>query len=189
MRIANLMTESSVILSLGARTKEEVIDELIAVLSDEDQVRDAAQLRDAIITREVYESTGIGQGVAIPQATTAAVYDVNLVYGYSEAGLDYESMDDQLAHFFFLIVAPPKRSEDQMDVLSRLAACLGEPAFRANLADAVTPQQVLDVIVAQENALYPRMDTPESIAEDNVEIPLLDRVTNSIAEWWGNNRD
>jgi hypothetical protein len=48
-------------------------------------------------------TTGIGEGIAIPHAKVSAVKSPAIAFGKSKAGVDYQSLDMQPAHLFFMI--------------------------------------------------------------------------------------
>jgi len=47
----------------------------------------------AVLEREQIESTGIGDGIAIPHARTDAVEDICICLGTSLKGIDYNAID------------------------------------------------------------------------------------------------
>ena len=46
------------------------------------------------------------EGIAIPHAKVAAVKSPAIAFGKSKEGVDYQSLDGQPAHLFFMIAAP-----------------------------------------------------------------------------------
>lgn len=61
-------------------------------------------------------------------------------------GVDYESLDDEPAHLFFLIAAPAGGANVHLEVLSRLSRMLMDDDFRDNLMKAQTPEEYLAII-------------------------------------------
>ena len=61
----------------------------------------------AICHREETMSTGIGFGVAIPHATSNVVAERVMAMGRSSVGIDFASIDGQLAKVVVLMILPP----------------------------------------------------------------------------------
>lgn len=142
MRITDLMIEPVMILDLRSITKEAVIDELIASLNKSGRINDAAAFKQAILAREAQSSTGIGEGIAMPHAKTSAVNQPTIVFGKSSAGVEYESLDEQPAHFFFMIAVPEGESNLHLQALKVLSRMLLDADFLAKLRDVRTPAEV-----------------------------------------------
>lgn len=142
MRITDLMIEPVMILDLRSATKEAVIDELIASLNKSGRINDAYAFKQAILAREAQSSTGIGEGIAMPHAKTSAVNQPTIVFGKSSRGVEYESLDEQPAHFFFMIAVPEGESNLHLQALKVLSRMLLDADFLGRLRDVKTPAEV-----------------------------------------------
>ncbi|NGZ74028.1 PTS fructose transporter subunit IIABC [Saccharibacillus alkalitolerans] len=142
MRITDLMIEPVMILDLKSITKEAVIDELIASLNKSGRINDAAAFKQAILAREAQSSTGIGEGIAMPHAKTSAVNEPTIVFGKSSPGVEYESLDEQPAHFFFMIAVPEGESNLHLQALKQLSRMLLDADFLGRLREVKTPAEV-----------------------------------------------
>lgn len=105
MKITDLLKLDTIIINLQSVTKQEVIDELSGKLAEADRLNDVDGFKAAILKREEQSTTGIGEGIAIPHAKTNAVKIPAICFGKSVSGVDYESLDGQPAHLFFMIAA------------------------------------------------------------------------------------
>lgn len=159
MNISELLKKDTMILDLKAQRKEAVIDELIGQLSAAGRLNDVKAYKEAIMAREQQSTTGIGEGIAIPHAKTAAVKTPSIAFGRSEAGVDYESLDGQPAHLFFMIAASEGANNAHLETLSRLSRMLLDEAFRQRLLAARNEEEILaavdekEAVLAQEDAL------------------------------------
>lgn len=150
MRITELLTSSTVILNLQAKTKAAAIDELVNKLNEAGKLTDKAKFKEAILAREAQSTTGIGEGIAIPHAKTSAVKVPAIAFGRSKEGVDYEALDGQPSHLFFMIAAPEGANNAHLETLSRLSSMLMNPAFRSKIEKASTVNEVLAAIDEQE---------------------------------------
>lgn len=163
IRIADLLKPETIVLSLSATAKEAVLDELIEQLDKAGRLNDKDGMKQAILAREAQGSTGIGEGIAIPHAKTAAVKTPAIAYGFSKEGVDFDSLDQQKAHLFFMIAATEDANQAHLATLAKLAQMLMDESFRQELMKAETKDQVLAIITRKEKELQ---GENESVAED-----------------------
>lgn len=153
MKITDLLTKDTILLSLNAQSKEGVIDELIEKLHAAGKLKDKEEYKKAILARESQSTTGIGEGIAIPHAKTSAVREPAIAFGRSAEGIDYESLDGQNAHLFFMIAAYEGANNDHLATLSRLSSFLMDAEFRAKLDSAATAEEILQAIDSKEKEM------------------------------------
>lgn len=152
MKIKDIMLKELMILPLTADTKQGVIAEMAARLHDEGLIDDLELFREGILNREAQTSTGIGDGIAMPHAKNAAVKRPAVVFAKSETGVDYDSLDGQPAHLFFMIAAPDNANDVHLQVLASLSRLLLDPGLIADLKQATTADEVEALFGAAERA-------------------------------------
>lgn len=150
MKITQLLTEDTIILDVAATAKQAVLEELTAQLDSAGKLADPKQFIADILERESQSTTGIGDGIAIPHAKSTAVKAPAIAFGRSIGGLDFESLDGQPAHLFFMIAASEGANDDHLEALSRLATFLMDSKFRDRVMAATTKQQVLEAVTEKE---------------------------------------
>ncbi|WP_375089170.1 fructose-specific PTS transporter subunit EIIC [Peribacillus sp. RS7] len=150
MKITDLLKLDTIIINLESVTKQAVIDELSGKLAEADRLNDVEGFKAAILKREEQSTTGIGEGIAIPHAKTNAVKIPAICFGKSVNGVDYESLDGQPSHLFFMIAASEGANADHLETLSRLSSLLMDDKFRARLISASSGEEVLDIINQKE---------------------------------------
>ena len=64
----------------------------------------------------------------------------------SKEGVDYQSLDMQPAHLFFMIAAPEGGAQTHLDALAKLSGILMDENVREKLIHAESPEQVLQII-------------------------------------------
>ena len=94
------------------------------------KLSDIAQFKEAIHNRESQSTTGIGEGIAIPHAKVATVKSPAIAFGKSKEGVDYQSLDGQPAHLFFMIAAPEGGAQTHLDALAKLSGILMDDKVR-----------------------------------------------------------
>jgi len=174
MRITELLKIDTVLIDLNSSSKMSVIDELIQVLDQAGKLNDQQQFKEAILTREGQSTTGIGEGIAIPHAKTAAVKTPAIAFGRSKDGIDYESLDGQPAHLFFMIAASEGANNAHLETLSRLSSLLMDEEFRGSLLSANDANEIIQLIDQKEKSLNDEKE--ETVIEDSSR-PLVLAVT------------
>ena len=148
MRLRDFFAPDSVDLNLAATTKGEALQALVALLHVDADT--AATLVKLLERREQLGSTGVGRGIAIPHCRAAVIPQLRLAFGRVPAGLPYDSIDGQLVHHLFLIVAPPVEvSNLYLPVLGRLAQFAKDPAIPGQLAALSSAQDFFELLDAR----------------------------------------
>ncbi|MCF8061955.1 MAG: PTS sugar transporter subunit IIA [Deltaproteobacteria bacterium] len=142
MKLSELLDESNIITDLKALDKKGVLEELVdAVINHEPSIEKHALVK-VLLERERLGSTGIGDGVAIPHGKYHGISQPLISFGRSRGGLDFESMDGQPAHLFFLLVAPENSANVHLKVLATIARILKNSAFRKALMEARSEEEI-----------------------------------------------
>lgn len=162
MRITELLTKKTMILDLESSSKDQVINELSEKLDSAGHLQDLQGFKKAIHARENESTTGIGEGIAIPHAKNAAVKAPAIVFGRSEVGIDYQSLDGQPAHLFFMIAATEGANQTHLEALSRLSSFLMDTEFRKGLLKARSEEEVLQAFDQKEEENEETAEVEES---------------------------
>jgi len=132
-------------LDLSSTNRDDVLEELVALLANSDKVSDNTDaILKAIREREELASTGLGFGVALPHARAKGVKGMVIAFGRSEEGIDFHSLDKKPVHLFFAIVVPDTAINTHLTALGKLSYLLKDQENRQLLLDATFPQEVLD---------------------------------------------
>lgn len=146
MKITQLIQEETIILDVEANTKEQVMEELADKLDAADKLVDKKKFIEEIWQREKQGSTGIGDGVAIPHAKTNAVKEPAIVFGRSKAGIDFDALDGEPSHLFFMIAASEDATTSHLDTLAELSSMLMDESFRKELLAADSEQAIISLL-------------------------------------------
>ena len=130
MKIMEILVRDAVILNLGVRSKREVL-----------------------LEREGLQSTGIGEGVAIPHGKLTGLDRLVASFARSAEGVDFDSIDGQLTHHFFLLVVPEHSGGRYLKALARISRFFRDPSFRQRLGTAETAADVIRAIEEEDQKL------------------------------------
>ncbi len=145
MLLREFLREEAINLALAAKAKDDVLKELIKLLKLDE--KSDAMLYKMLKRRENLGSTGIGRGIAIPHCRSLVVNTLRVAFGRRLEGVEYKSIDEQPAQFFFLIVAPPLEVSNQyLPVLGKIAQLAKEADVPARLAAIKTAGEFLQLV-------------------------------------------
>lgn len=145
MELREFFSEDAVALDLQGETKDDVLREMIGLLGVDEKARGI--LFKMLKRRENLGSTGVGRGIAIPHCRSLVINRLRVAFGRSTSGVDFKSVDDQPARYFFLIVAPPLEVSNQyLPVLGRIAQFAKEDDVTTRLARIETPVEFLALL-------------------------------------------
>lgn len=144
--VETVLTTELISLETPPAEKEACIEFLLDLAVDAGRVTDREAALEALLAREEQTTTGVGKGIGIPHAKTAAVTRPTVAFTRSDDGIDFGAMDDSLAHLVFLILVPEAGADDHLAILSSLSRSLMHDDVRDALYDAETPARVREVV-------------------------------------------
>jgi len=153
MKIMDILIGDAVILDLVSETKDEVLEEMSQALSKADVGIDADRLLEVLVEREALQSTGIGEGVAIPHGKLPGLDRLVASFARSVEGIDFQSIDGQATQLFFLLVVPEHSGGQHLKALARISRFFRDAAFRKKLLDAERLEQIFGA-VEEEDAKF-----------------------------------
>lgn len=149
MAVVNLIEEDIIKIPLEAKTKPDVIKELVDVLKKAGKIEDAESVFRAVMLRENMGSTGLEKGIAVPHAKTHKVNNLVLAIGVSPEGVDFDSLDGEPSKLFFLLIATPQQAGPHIEALSEIARLTRSSNFCKLLLNAKTPKEIVEIFSAQ----------------------------------------
>ena len=153
MKIMDILVKEGVILDLASDTKDAVLEEMARSVSAAEPSLNADRLLEVLVDREALQSTGIGDGVAIPHGKIAGLERLVASFARSVKGVDFESIDGQPTHHFFLLVVPEHSGGQYLKALARISRFFRDAAFRQQLTEAKALEDVLRAIQEEDAKL------------------------------------
>jgi PTS system fructose-specific IIC component len=150
LKISDYLKLEAIIMEIKAKEKIAAINELVDHMVAKKLVSDGKEFIKALAKRENLESTGIGDGIAIPHARTDAVEDLILAFARSPKGIDFSSIDGKPSHIIFLIASPEGKKSEYIMALAKLSRLLRKHPVRELLRDAKNPKEIMDIIKKNE---------------------------------------
>ncbi len=153
MNIMGFLADQAVSADVRSQNKEEITRELVGLLVKAGTVkeRDTNKLVQILLNRESLGSTGIGQGVAIPHGKSDCVNKLVAAFGVSRSGVNFDSLDGEPVHLFFLLVAPEDSAGPHLKALARISRLLKDKHFRDSLRAAKDEKAIVKIIREEDD--------------------------------------
>lgn len=110
------------------------------------------QIRDILEEREKLQSTGIGDGVAVPHGTIEGAQGQVGALLLCPGGVDFDAVDDQPAKILFGVVGP-RQAVEHLKVLARISRVLRNGEFRSRLLAEREPAEAYQLLRIEDEAL------------------------------------
>jgi Kef-type K+ transport system membrane component KefB len=142
LRLVSVMSPKHFQRSLAATTRFDAIRELTALAARNSDLN-GEHVEALAWEREQVAATGIGNGIALPHARVAGLMQPLVVVGVSDAGLDFDAPDGQLAHIVLLLLTPEENPTAQLDLSANIAELFREPGVLEHVMRARTYTEFL----------------------------------------------
>ncbi len=153
MKFANFMSRKAIRPTLKAAEKADLIREMTGALQEAGEFAEEehASIVKAILKREELGSTGIGRGVAVPHTKHPSVDKLIGTVGVSPEGVDFNSLDGEKVHLFFLLISPPDRPGDHLRALENISRQLRDDTFCKFLKQSKTVEDIQQLLDEADN--------------------------------------
>lgn len=148
MRLVEILAEDRVVVARGLADKEAALRAVARLLANGASVSDAV-VRSVLEEREALQSTGIGDGVAIPHGFLGELASQVAALMVVPEGVAFDAIDGRPAKIILGVVGPKKGMHAQVEhlrILARVSKVLREPGLRDKLigaADSATVYQLI----------------------------------------------
>jgi len=148
MKLAKYLKLSQINVELQAENKSAVLEVLVQILVENGQLLGemVEEVMNKLTERESLTSTGLGYGVGLPHVKTDAVDKIQIVFGRSTKGIDFDALDGNLVHFFFLILAPNTLTDEYLKVISAISGLMKDENIRRRLILAQGAEEIFKII-------------------------------------------
>lgn len=138
----NFLSPDRVVL-LDYASKHDVLVMMSEVLAKAPQVKNSAELLDAILKREALMSTAVGRGIAIPHVRLSSVTDLVMAVGISKRDiLDFDALDGNPVRLVFMIAAANNQHDYYLQTISHFSAKLRNEELKSSLLNSTDPAEV-----------------------------------------------
>ena len=160
MKLADFIVPEAIISDLRASTKEGAVREMVDALHAAGCLGEADResVVKGILGREQLGSTGIGDGVAMPETRLPAVARLVGSIALSRSGIEFDALDGEPVQIFFLVVSPlsqPGALERFEQAVLLFCRLLRREGFLDRLRRAGTREEIIGLLAeADRDSLW-----------------------------------
>jgi PTS system nitrogen regulatory IIA component len=135
-----------------------------------------AEIEGALLEREQLQSTGIGEGVAIPHGALPNLAEQVAALLIVPEGVEFQAIDGAKVNILFGVITPKRASGEHLKTLARVSRLLRHKDFRSTLVASKSPEDVFELVAQGENDTLtipapPRDYTASAGSPDSVPPP------------------
>jgi len=150
MKISDILVRDASILDLVSTTKDDLLAEMARSLAAAEPTLEAEALLNVLREREALQSTGIGEGVAIPHGKVPGLDRLVAAFARSTRGVDFDSIDGQPTQLLFLLIVPEQSGGQHLKALARISRFFRDASFREKLLGAGDLEEIFRAIEEED---------------------------------------
>jgi PTS system nitrogen regulatory IIA component len=110
----------------------------------------AEAIERVLMEREQLQSTGIGEGVAIPHGAMAQLESQCAALLVVPNGVEFQAIDGEKVTLLFAVIGPKRATGEHLKTLARVSRLLRNKGFRDHLIGAPDAKTAYDLIATEE---------------------------------------
>ncbi len=152
MTLNDILSGERVDVARGKRvqTKDDALRALSAMLASGGLGPSADEYLQVFCEREALQSTGIGDGVAIPHGALEALGGQIAAVLICPDGVPFEAIDDRPVRILFAVAGPKRATGEHLKTLARVSRLLRDAGFREKLLASAAAAEAFDLIRSAE---------------------------------------
>jgi PTS system nitrogen regulatory IIA component len=150
MKITDILVREASVLNLVSTSKDDLLGEMASALAMIEPHLEKGKLLEVLRERESLQSTGIGEGVAIPHGKVSGLDRLVATFARSRQGVDFDSIDGQPTQLFFLLVVPEQSGGQHLKALARISRFFRDASFREKLLEADEMEAIFKAIEEED---------------------------------------
>ena len=151
--LSSLLAPARVRIGLDAATKADVLRAVVALAATSPAVADAAALLADVEAREATLSTGVGEGLALPHARSAAVLASVAALATLAAPVEYDALDGAPVGLVLLLAGPLGDPGAHVRLLAHVSRLMSRAGVRARLLASTDADDFCAALAEAEAAM------------------------------------
>jgi PTS system nitrogen regulatory IIA component len=154
MRLSDILNAERILVDVDGsvvKTKSDALHRLSEMLSPAIGVG-VDEVEHLLLEREKLQSTGIGDGVAIPHCALDAAQAQALALLLCPRGVEFEAIDGEPVEIVFGVVGPKRATGEHLRTLARISRLLRDEQTRLRLLASPNAGAAYQLIDANESA-------------------------------------
>ena len=152
MKLSSIFNQDSIIVNLEAKSKKDVIDELLSYCIKLNYLTSSQKLNFHINENEKKFNSASGRGIAYHYHTSIEVKELVGILGISDDGINYDANDGLLCNYILLILEPKEQPDIHRKVINLFQEMINEPKIKSELIQANSKNDIENIILSWENS-------------------------------------
>lgn len=150
MALKEMFRQETSFFDVELSSKTDVLAFLAQKFKQAEIVDDYDQFLKALQDREAQDSTGMGDGIAIPHALNPTVKQATLGFLRLKTPIDWQSLDNQPVDLIFLIATNGIDGNEHLTALSSLSSYLVKPEYQEKFRLAKNFKELQSILVESQ---------------------------------------
>lgn len=152
VHIRDLARRDLVFVNIDGRDRTAILKRLALMVSEKGEVACSAdRLYESLWEREELQSTGVGDGVAIPHCKVRGLKEVVMAVATCSQNVDFDAPDGQPVRLVFLLLSPAKAAVVHLRSLAALSNWLRDQDDLAGRLVGRSADDIFAVLAADTN--------------------------------------
>ena len=145
MIVSEILSPEAILTSINASSKKRVLQE-ISIAAESFYGLNQTEVFLALQEREDLGPTGMGHGVAIPQARKSSLTTIKGKYAKLIKPLDFGSMDSQNVDLVFVLIAPHESGANHLKALAKISRILRNKSTCEKLRSTIDKSALYSIL-------------------------------------------
>lgn len=139
-----MLNENLVVFNLKANNKQQVFEKMTNLFFDNKVIQNKSKFIDAVNYREKIDTTGVGNGIAIPHGKSATVKKSAVAVAKLDQNIEWNSLDGKPVKYVFLLAIPESGDKEHLKILSEIAEKLMDENVVNDLHNAKNSKDIIN---------------------------------------------
>ncbi|WP_166666726.1 fructose PTS transporter subunit IIB [Entomoplasma freundtii] len=126
--------------------------DIFQFVANQNDPKIAQVILESLIERETIDTTGFGNGVAIPHARIKGLETTRLLMIRLQQAMDWQSLDNQPVNLIFCILVPENTADEHVQILGNLANFLMDPSALTLLKNSDKKTDIINLLTTEPRA-------------------------------------
>jgi PTS system nitrogen regulatory IIA component len=150
MNISEILIQERVACCPQIGSKKRLMEGISELLARKLPQLSRNEIFDSLISREKLGSTGLGKGVAIPHGRLSGLQRPACAFIRLDRPVEFDALDGEPVDLVFALIVPEDSTDEHLQILSAIAALLGNPGFCARLRECGDDACLFQLLTRQE---------------------------------------
>lgn len=155
MKLSQTLREEHVFLDVALPDKPAVLRFVADAFTKSGKATDVSSLLEALQSRELMVSTGIGNGIALPHAFSSDIIRQGMLLIRLARPIPFEAIDNRPVDIVLAMAAPETETSRHLQVLAQISRIFRDPEAVRAIRSAGTPGALLSAVQKAEDRVMP----------------------------------